>query len=322
MTGPRGRGRPDALRVRAAAKVNLVLRVGPRRADGYHDLLTLMVPVGLADVVDVRVAHGRRGAVTCRVPGRRELDGPSNLAARAAEAFRRRLGLRDRIAITIDKRIPVTAGLGGGSSDAAAVLRALARAYRVRDRGALAQLALGIGSDVPFFLGRGAAWATGRGERLAPVRVPTLWLVLLHPRDPALAIRAGDAYAWLDASRHRSGVTPRLPNVPYGSAWRPSHARNDLQIPCFERHPRLGELRAHLVGRGATAAIMSGSGPTVFGVFATGTSARRAAGEVSRAFRDVDVHVVRSVHRHPGVTPWKSPRSASSRSTRRSSRRT
>jgi 4-diphosphocytidyl-2-C-methyl-D-erythritol kinase len=306
------------LRARAPAKVNLVLLVGQLRPDGYHDLESLMVPLGLADEVEVRIRPGRRGLVSCRVPGHPDLDGASNLAARAAEAFRRRFGVADGIDLLIVKRVPVTAGLGGGSSDAAAVLRALARAYAVRDRGALAALALEIGSDVPFFLGPGPAWATGRGERLSPAQVPPLDLVLLTPRDAALAIRAGEAYAWLDAAREAAAGPP-----PPGSRSRrfsASSVRNDLQGPCFERRPTLCSMAGLLVGQGATAAIMSGSGPTVFGVFRDRAQARRAA-ETARRL-DVEVHVTRSLQRHPGVSTWKSPRSGSSPSARRSSRHT
>ena len=310
------------LRAHAPAKVNLVLRVGPLRGDGYHDLLTLLVPIDLRDELRVTVRRGRRGPVTCRVPAVPALDGASNLAARAAEAFRRRFGVRDRIDITLDKRIPVTAGLGGGSSDAAAVLRALGRAYAIRDRAALAATALEVGSDVPFFLGGGPAWATGRGERLERASVPPLDLVLLHPRDPAMSIRAGDAYHWLDATRQSTPEPSADRGAPSIARWRPSLAGNDLQGPCFERHPRLAELVAHLVGQGATTAIMSGSGPTVFGIFADRASARRAASGAQGIGVEVDVHVVRTLQRHPGVSPWKSPRSASSPSPRRSSRHT
>jgi len=309
-------------RVRAPAKVNLVLRVGPCRADGYHDLATLMVPLDLADVVEVRVRRGRAGPVTCRAPGRPELDGPDNLAARAAEAFRRRFGITDAVAITVEKRIPVTAGLGGGSSDAAAVLRALARAHHVTDREALAAVALEVGSDVPFFLGRGAAWAGGRGERLTPAEVPPLDLVLLYPTDPALAIRAGDAYRWLDAARH-DGVASGGKRLSRRGPWRAGALENDLQSPCLQRHPPLRTALAHLVGRGAKTAIMSGSGPTVFGLFADRASARRAVASIGEEWGPrAELHVVRTLQRHPGVSRWKSPRSGSSRSTRRSSRRT
>ncbi len=297
----------------APAKVNLVLRVGARRADGFHELSSLMVPLDLADGVDVSVSP-RRGAITCRVPGRADLDGPSNLAARAAAAFRARFGVENAIAIRIVKRVPVTAGLGGGSSDAAAVLRCLARAFRVHDGHALAALALEIGSDVPFFLGAGPAWARGRGERLTRADVARLDLVLLYPPDPALAIRAGDAYRWLDAARH--GGPARLPRRRRRFAL--SLVGNDLEPPCRQRFPELSTLLGRLLGRGATAAIMSGSGPTVFGVFASRSAARRAARTVAADVPAVKVLLARTVRRQPRVTPWRSPRSASSPSTRRS----
>jgi 4-diphosphocytidyl-2-C-methyl-D-erythritol kinase len=300
----------------APAKVNLVLRVGPPRPDGYHDLLSLMVPLDLADVVDVAVSP-RPGGVTCRVPGRPELDGPANLAARAAALVKERFGRSEAVAIRIAKRIPVTAGLGGGSSDAAAVIRALARAFRIRDRAALARVALAIGSDVPFFLRGGPAWARGRGERLSPARVRPLDLVLLYPADPALAIRAGDAYRWLDEDRGLAA--PPLPRR--ATRYRATLLGNDLEAPCLARRPALAPLLGRLVGRGATTAIMSGSGPTVFGVFPDGRAARGAARAIEKeegVGPEVQVIAVRTVRRQPRVTPWRSPRSASSPSTKTS----
>jgi 4-diphosphocytidyl-2-C-methyl-D-erythritol kinase len=269
--------------------------------------------------VDVAISP-RAGAVTCRVPGRPELDGPANLAARAAERFRARFGFRNGVAIRIAKRTPVTAGLGGGSSDAAAVLRCLARAFRIRDAAALSEIALEVGSDVPFFLGPGPSWAEGRGERLTPVDVPPLDLVLLYPPDPALAIRAGDAYRWLDAAR--GSDAPALPRVRRRFAL--SLVGNDLEAPCVSAFPALGTLLGRLVGEGATAAIMSGSGPTVFGVFESRSAASRAARAIAeeRGEPKVQILLARTVRRQPRITPWRSPRSASSRSTRRSSRPT
>lgn len=304
------------LRVAAPAKVNLVLRVGPPRADGFHDLVTLMVPLDLADEVAVEVRDAP-GPVTCRCPGHPDLDGPGNLAARAAEALRARLGRREGVAIRIRKRIPVVAGLGGGSSDAAAVLRCLARAWGIRDRRLLADVALSVGSDVPFFLGSGPAWARGRGERLRPASPVPLHLVLLYPRDPSLAIRAGDAYRWLDEDR--AGSMPRR--------GKPSARRleNDLMTPCLGRRPALATLRGWLAEAGAAAPIMSGSGPTIVGSFAGPGSARTAARQLARrriVGAGVEVIVARTQSRMPGVSPWKSPRSASSRSPRTSSRRT
>lgn len=302
---------------RAPAKVNLVLRVGPRRDDGYHDIDSLMVPLGLYDDVEVRVSMGRRGPISCRCPGRADLDGPSNLAVRAAEAFRARFGVGDRCAIQIRKRIPVTAGLGGGSSDAAAVIACLARAYRIHDRSALVEIGASVGSDVPFFLGDGPAWASGRGERLTPSKVPALNLVLVYPRDPALAIRAADAYRWLDASRSGSEVGPWKP---VRGRYRSSLLGNDLESSCIARHPELNKLILLLEANGASRSIVSGSGPTVFGLFSDRNAARRGAqalgGRADNAA--LDVYVVRTLQHRPGVEIWKSPRSASSPSTKRS----
>jgi len=320
-------GAADLL-ARAPAKVNLVLRVGPLRPDGYHDIDSLLAPLDLCDRVRVRVSP-RRGPVTCRAPGRPDLDGPGNLAARAAEGFRARFGLGRGVAITVEKRIPVTAGLGGGSSDAAAVLRCLARAFGVGDRGALAEVALSVGSDVPFFLGRGAAWAAGRGERLAAAELPELHLVLATPTDPGLAIRAGEAYGWLDHARARAmgssraaGATPSGAKA-FARRFRADRAWNDLEAPCLERRPALAAIRGALVGAGAVSAIMSGSGPTVFGIFASRRAARRAAVVLRESgAQGLEVHLARTLRRQPGVTRWRSPRSASSRSTRRSSRPT
>jgi 4-diphosphocytidyl-2-C-methyl-D-erythritol kinase len=310
------------LSTRAPAKVNLVLRVGTARADGYHEIESLMVPLDLADDVEVSVFPGRPGEVRCRCPGHPELDGPSNLAARAAEEFRGRFGIADRCHVRVVKRIPVTAGLGGGSSDAAAVLRCLARAYRIRDRRALAAAALALGSDVPFFLAGGAAWARGRGERLRPARVPHLDILLAYPRDPRLAIRAGDAYRWLDDSRSGSAVRRFTARV---RPFRADDVRNDLQAPCFARFSELGRLRALLEEHGAAVSIMSGSGPTVFGLFRDRRAARagkRTLTERRHGVGAVDLFLTRAIRHLPRVSSWKSPRSASSRSTRRSSRPT
>jgi 4-diphosphocytidyl-2-C-methyl-D-erythritol kinase len=300
--------------------VNLVLRVGPLRPDGFHELRTLMVPLDLADVVEVEVSP-RRGAVRCEVPGRPELSGPGNLAARAAVAFRARFGIEAAVRIRIEKRTPITAGLGGGSSDAAAALRCLARAFEVRDRAALHALAAGIGSDVPFFLGAGSAWAAGRGERLLPADVPPLDLVLVYPADPALAIRAGDAYRWLDELRQGRPV-PALPRRLGGFTL--PRAGNDLEEACHARRPALAPLLRLLRGAGARTALMSGSGPTHFGVFSGKGAAKAAALSIGEASRGSGflVYVVRTVRGQPRVTRWRSPRSASSRSTKRSSRPT
>jgi 4-diphosphocytidyl-2-C-methyl-D-erythritol kinase len=220
-----------------------------------------------------------------------------------------RFGREEGVAIRIAKRIPVTAGLGGGSSDAAAVIRVLARAFAIRDRAALAEIALAVGSDVPFFLGPGPAWVRGRGEKLTPARVPPLDLVLVYPSDPLLAIRAADAYRWLDEDRPNAPSVLRRARI-----WRPSLLANDLEQPCVGRHPQLSTLLGRLVGRGARAVIMSGSGPTVFGLYDSRRAARGAARTIAKEVAGAQVRViaVRTQGRQPRVVPWRSPRSASS----------
>lgn len=294
------------MRLDAPGKINLSLRVVGRRADGFHLLDSRFVLLELAD--RLLLLPGCSGL---RVEGEGVAGLPldaTNLAWRGLIA-----GLGDEphtVCLALDKRIPVASGLGGGSSDAAAVLRCLARAFRIRDAAALAEIALEIGSDVPFFLGPGPAWAEGRGEDLTPADVPPQHLVLVYPADPALAIRAGDAYRWLDATRQ--GRRPRL--APRFARFEPSLAGNDLEPPCVGERPRLATLLGLLVGRGAAAAIMSGSGPTVFGLFPDRNAAARAARALAEEIgeRDVTILAARTVRRHPGVTPWRSPRFASS----------
>jgi 4-diphosphocytidyl-2-C-methyl-D-erythritol kinase len=271
--------------VHAPAKVNLTLRVLGRRADGYHDLHSLMVPLSLADTLEVR--FGGVGA-RLEVPERPELAGADNLCLVAVRAFEARFGQRE-VQIRLHKRIPVAAGLGGGSSDAGAVLRCLADEAGVPlDHPGLRDAALEVGSDVPFFLSAQPSIVTGRGERLAPAPLlpAPLPLVLVHPPFP---IRAGDAYAALAASR---GGAPPEPPAPLPPLRTPQEVAailaNDLQAPIQDRYP-IGEALAALQAAGALGTLMSGSGPTVFGVFATEQEAQAAA---------------RSLSGHPGWGVW------------------
>src|SRR5262249_27413282 len=163
----------------AAAKVNLVLEVLGKREDGYHELATVMQAVELSDRVTIEDAAGLE--LESRVPGV-PTDG-RNLALSAAAALRQAAGITRGARITLDKRIPVAAGLGGGSADAAAVLVGLNRLWRLRwPVTRLEEVATGLGMDVPFFLHGGRALATGRGERIERLRGSTLGLVLVNPR--------------------------------------------------------------------------------------------------------------------------------------------
>ena len=260
MSGP-------AVRVAAQAKVNLLLRVLAREASGYHQIETLFLRIALADELVVRT--GGRGR---HVDSRGSDVGPMerNLAYRAAMALRE-AGGPDSFAIEIEKRIPVGAGLGGGSADAAAVLRALnaCRPDPLPDD-ALLHLAAGLGADVPFLTsGAVMALAWGRGERMLAIAPPPERPVAVVA--PPFAVSTADAYGWVDAS----GVPasrPRVWSTAELSGWAAltALAHNDFQPLVSRRHPEVGALVATLREAGAAPAMMTGSGSAVFGVFPHG----------------------------------------------------
>lgn len=278
----------------APAKINLWLRIGDRQPSGFHDLDTLFCALDLADTVMVQSALPETGIhlETDFAPPLRALPdlGPDadNLAVRAAAVFLARAGLPADLRITLVKRIPAGGGLGGGSSDAAAVLRGLARLHPgAVPPVALHQLAADLGSDVPFFLaGRPVARGLGRGVDLLPVAAPPDRPVLLAL--PPLPIRTADAYQWLAHARD-AGSTPspagRAPlKFPNGLTWEHLQeiARNDFEPVVFQRRPDLRFIRDLMAQHGARPALLAGSGSTVFGVFehegAAGAAAETIAG--------------------------------------------
>ena len=268
------------MRVRAFAKINLSLRVLGVRADGYHDLETIFQSIALHDTLTIRAARGPF-RLTCDDPGCPSDD--TNLIWRASERLwtvaRRRGGVRD-ISIDLVKRIPRQAGLGGGSSDAAAVLRALGRLWSV-DEARLRATAADVGADVPYFLEGGTALGLGRGDRLFPLLDhPAAWVVLALP---SFGVSTTEAFGWWDASRslgqpfqgrHRSGA-------PDTGALPVSDMVNDLEAPVVAHHPQIARLVRGLRKAGASHAAMTGSGSAVFGLFAR----RLAAVEAARALR-------------------------------------
>lgn len=271
--------------VAAPAKVNLWLRVGDRDASGFHPVDTLLCSLRLADSLTIR--PGNAATPLLDVAHARPLTalpdlGPveENLAFRAARSFMERAGLATGPEMRLVKRIPAGGGLGGGSSDAAAVLRAMARLHPDALAGPdLMELGAGLGSDVPFFV-RGAplALGTGRGDRLATLApLPARHVVLAVPDFP---VATAEAYRWLDEDRRE---TPTLPDrTGQGSLqldWETvaRQAVNHFEGPVFRRHPRLAALRDRLRERGARIALLAGSGATVFGVFDDEETARAAA---------------------------------------------
>jgi 4-diphosphocytidyl-2-C-methyl-D-erythritol kinase len=277
---------------RAHAKINLSLRITATRPDGYHDLHTVFQALALHDTITVVLRPGPF-AIDCDTPGV-PLDG-SNLAWRAAEALWKALGRTGSLegaSVHILKRVPVQAGLGGGSTDAAATLRVLARLWDAAvTPAALMDVAAGLGADVPFFLAGGAALGLGRGDalhRLAGLPARDVVLVL-----PGFGVSTRAAYGWYDeavaAGRVRyaqprwppaaAGATQASPlpvTVPWPPA--PGELANDLQRPVVDHHPAIGEIADFLAAAGAETAAMSGSGSAVFGLFSSLDGARAAAG--------------------------------------------
>lgn len=247
----------DRLTLRAPAKLNLRLLVGPRGADGYHPLSTLMVALdGLGDEVEVALADRR--SVSC--PG---IEGPANLAWRALDALEAEAGRPLPVAVRIDKRIPAQAGLGGGSSDAAATLVAADRLHGLGlGEAALEAVAARVGSDVPFFVRGGAQWAGGRGERLRPAAAPAFAALLAKP-DGGLSTAA--VYAAFDRLPPPPRVRDGEEAPPAGdlAGW----VRNDLWPPALALAPALGATARALRVAGARAVLLCGSGTCLAGLF-------------------------------------------------------
>ncbi len=258
--------RRSRLRIRAFAKINRTLQVTGVRADGYHELRTIFQTVAL---------HDRLTFVPGTGPFRLECDEPgcpvdrSNLVWRAAERLWTAAGRRGAprgVLVRLEKRIPLQAGLGGGSSDAAAALRALARLWRVTPRtlARLPELAASLGADVPFFLGGGTVLGLDRGDTLFPlVDAPSAHVVLVIPD---FGVSTVEAYRWWDADQAARPDVKRRPG-----------SRNDLEGPVTRRHPAIGRLVTALKKAGAETAAMSGSGSAVFGLFADWRTAEQSA---------------------------------------------
>ncbi|MEJ2503259.1 MAG: 4-(cytidine 5'-diphospho)-2-C-methyl-D-erythritol kinase [Gemmatimonadota bacterium] len=273
--------------VAAPAKVNLWLRVGPPLSSGFHALDTLFCGLDLADTVTVttrddaetselEVSHAAPLETTPSL-------GPEweNLALRAARAFEARARRTCPVHIQLVKRIPAGAGLGGGSSDAAAVLRALNRLHpQVVSPDDLMAAAVQLGSDVPFFAAnRPLALGAGRGETLRALPpLPPRPVVLVLPE---LAIHTGGAYRWLDEARAEQKVAelPAEPPDPGELTWDvvAERAGNDFEAVVFDRYPVLAEIRDGLRAGGAIPALLAGSGASLFGVFADADAADAAA---------------------------------------------
>jgi 4-diphosphocytidyl-2-C-methyl-D-erythritol kinase len=268
----------------APAKVNLILRVLDRRPDGYHNLWSLMQTVGLGDRLSIRLnrEHGEI-RLRCEVPGL-PTDG-RNLIVKAAGALRTAAGRTDGLDIDLQKAIPMGGGLGGGSSDAATTLLAVNQVLGLNwSRAKLAELSVPLGSDVPFFLYAPTAVISGKGETVTPVTVKgSRWLVLVNP---GFGVNTGWAYQRL--AERRKGIRPLSPaheRMARGGtlSWDDviPQMENDFEEALAESHPQLAELKQEIRQTGAEAALLSGSGATVFGLFVDESGARRAVSILS-----------------------------------------
>lgn len=259
--------------VKAPAKINLCLKVLRPRPDGYHDIYSIMQKVSLYDSIHLRV-RGKKIVVETdnhAVPSGRE-----NLAYKAAELFLSFTGIKSGIEIFINKKIPSGAGLGGGSSDAGAVLKALNFIFGTgMNTEELIGLAQQIGSDVPFFVYPStSAIVEGRGELLRPVSIPEKWYLLVNP---GVHIATGWAYNELDKVKNiltKQHNRVRILKLNKRSFFK--GLSNDLEKVSMEKYPVLNDIKSHLKRAGAITSVMSGSGSTIAGIFDSENDAKIA----------------------------------------------
>ncbi len=268
----------NKVRVFSPAKVNLFLKVLRRRTDGFHQILSWMQAVNLRDEVEIeRIEKGIR--ISCDdpfIPADK-----TNLAYRASELFLRMTKIKRGVRIKIMKRIPVAAGLGGGSSNAAATLLGLQKLFNVKFLPTqLYSLAKKLGSDVPFFLNSGSALATGKGDKLQKVRLPlNYWLVLVNP---GFEVSTKWAYSIIKSKPLRPKAFSRWSRVTLNLMLKEIKVRgNDLQGVVCKRYPEVETIIRKLNQSGALYSAMTGSGPSVFGIFSDANKAKKVAKELA-----------------------------------------
>ncbi|MHB8597248.1 MAG: 4-(cytidine 5'-diphospho)-2-C-methyl-D-erythritol kinase [Ktedonobacteraceae bacterium] len=254
--------------VRAYAKINLTLDVLGKRTDGYHALATVMQTIDLYDTLCLTLTEDPRIEVICDKP---ELSSNDNLAARAAESLLQRTTYPGGLTIELVKRIPVAAGLGGGSSDAAAVLCALQQWWKIPvSQAEMVALAASLGSDVPFFLTGGLALCEGRGEVVTPLSPPQAefmrWVVLVKP---PIGLSTATIFRHLSASDYTDGRYSRAFSTSVQANASPYMERlhNSLERGVLERYPEVARAKADILHAGAQWVQLSGSGPTLFAPF-------------------------------------------------------
>jgi 4-diphosphocytidyl-2-C-methyl-D-erythritol kinase len=272
----------EPLRVESPAKVNLSLEILKKRADGYHEIRTLLQKINLSDSLIFSTLKGKRIVIETDHPGLPT--GRRNLVYRAAESILGDSAYRDGVLIRIEKRIPLGAGLGGGSSNAAATLTALNRLLNIPySKRRLMRMGLEIGADVPFFLFDGDAIGSGIGERLKRVELPELWYVLIYPN---FEVSTRWAYQNFVLTNKKSRFNlHQLSTDPEDFS---RILKNDLEEVVEKKYPQVGSMKEVLLSAGARGASMTGSGPTVFGIFPDERGASEAHREIEERIRRKD----------------------------------
>jgi 4-diphosphocytidyl-2-C-methyl-D-erythritol kinase len=279
----------EANAVEAPAKINLFLLVGGKRTDGYHPLCSLMEKVTLFDRISVK----RTGRMGVRLLGM-EIPVPGNTVFRAAMALEEEAGVELDVEVILEKQIPEAAGLAGGSSDAAAILVLLDKMFNLQIPSArLSELALRIGADVPFFLEPGPLLAEGVGDMLSDaVTLPDYHAVIVKS---GASLSTAEVYELYDSAAADKAATfpdrrrvhlERLASFDGSIGSLAGLMQNDLEIPALRLCDDIGAIKDDLLSRGAAGALMSGSGPSVFGLFAGETAARAAYLKLAEDYQD------------------------------------
>lgn len=279
-------------KIKSPAKINIGLYVKNKRPDGYHNIETIFYPITLNDEVKIiiRRINGGENIITVKTNSRFDIEGKKNICYRAAEMFLKKFKIQGkyRIDIIIRKRIPIGAGLGGGSSNAAAVLKILSKHFRLKNDGKLSKLASGLGSDVPFFLLGKPAFAGSRGEKLTLLpKFKINYDILLV--NPDIQISTKWAYEKLDFKNQFDTGDAKSKNKDRRLIRKSGSAnvyvlQNDFEKVVFEKYPEIRKLKEKLYEMGAAFSLMSGSGSTIYGFYEM-NSARPAKYLRSRGYR-------------------------------------
>jgi 4-diphosphocytidyl-2-C-methyl-D-erythritol kinase len=260
----------NTLRFESPAKINLRLEILKKREDGYHEIRTILQKISLRDTLYFSLRREKGISIKADYPALPT--GKSNLVYKAVQCMMKESGYRGGILVEIKKRIPLGAGLGGGSSNAATTLKAMDQLLNLKvSRKRLMEMGLEIGADVPFFFFGGAAVGSGIGERLRKIELPVLWFVLIYPNFEVSTRWAYQNFVLTNERIHFN--LQKFTKTPEGIS---RILLNHLEEVVSEKYPQIDNMKKILCSAGALAALMTGSGPTVYGIFSDGKSATEA----------------------------------------------